>query len=206
MKASPDFPPALPPPGEFLFSETSYAVDMDILPTLCNGKILVLCASRSDRETVSVLTAELALRGQVTVLDGGKRFQAYRVAQLLRQKTTQVNSVAKNIFIRRAFTCYQMLALLEGTPSLRQPFIIMDLLASFYDEHVSTNEARRLVGLCLREINRLRQFAPVLVALAPPPLPERSFLIDLVCAWADQVLAHEMPDAAPSQLALFPVY
>jgi hypothetical protein len=153
-----------------------------------------------------MLTAELALRGQVTVLDGGNRFQAYRVAQLLRQKTTQVNSTAKNIFVRRAFTCYQMLALLEGTPSLRQPFIIMDLLATFYDEHVSTNEARRLLSLCLREIDRLRQFAPVLVALAPPLLPERSFLIDLVCARADQVLAHETPVAFPSQLSLFPVY
>jgi hypothetical protein len=206
MKVSPDFPPALPPPGEFLFSESGYAVDMDILPTLHNRKMLVLCASRSDRETVSVLTAELAMRGQVTVLDGGNRFQAYRVTQLLRQKTTQVNGTAKNIFIRRAFTCYQMLALLEGTPSLHQPFIIMDLLATFYDEHVSTNEARRLLGLCLREVDRLRQFAPLLVALAPPLLPERSFLIDLVCARADQVLVHEMQVAVPSQLALFPVY
>jgi hypothetical protein len=99
-----------------------------------------------------------------------------------------------------------MLVLLESTPSLRQPFIIMDLLATFYDEHVSANEARRLLGRCLREIDRLRQFAPVLVALTPPLLPERSFLIGLVYARADQVLAHETPAAVPSQPALFSVY
>ena len=179
---------------------------MNILPALFPTTLVIVYAPDAARETISRLTAELALHGHVTVLDGGNRFQAYRVTQLLRQKTTQINSAAKNIFIRRAFTCYQMLALLEGTPSLQRPFIIMDLLATYYDERVSTNEARRLLGLCLREIDRLRQFAPVLLTLAPPLLPERSFLIDLVCAQADQVLARDMPVAVPSQLSLFPVY
>jgi hypothetical protein len=178
---------------------------MKIPPAFFPTTLVILYAPDAGRETISRLTAELAPRGQITLLDGGNRFRANQVFRLLRKKPTQVNSAANNIFIWRAFTCYQMLALLEGTPSLRRPFIIMDLLATYYDEHVSTNEARRLLGLCLGEIDRLRQFAPVLVTLAPPLLPERSFLIDMVCARADQVLTREMPLVIPSQPALFPV-
>ena len=64
-----------------------------------------------------MITAQLALRGEVTVLDGGNRFQAYPVAHLIRRQTPDVRAAAERLFIRRAFTCYQMLALLENTPS-----------------------------------------------------------------------------------------
>ena len=51
--------------------------------------------------------------------------------------------VMKRIFIRRAFTCFQMQALLDNTPSLPQPHIILDLLATFYDEQVPEREINR---------------------------------------------------------------
>jgi len=91
---------------------------MELLPALRPGARLI---------------AELVLRGSVTVLDGGNRFQPYRVAQMSRQRTAEVNSATKRIFIRRAFTCTQMLALLENTPSLRQPYILLDLLVNGSD-------------------------------------------------------------------------
>ena len=176
---------------------------MDILPTLRTGALIVVCAPQAAREPVALLSAELALRGPLTVLDGGNRFQPYRVAQLLRQQTAQVDSAAKRLFIRRAFTCYQMLALLEDTPALKQPYIILDLLATFYDDHVNEREARRLLDSCLLQVERLRQFAPVVVTLAPPPIGERAFLLELVCARAERVVMPEMPLATPCQLVLF---
>lgn len=183
----------------------SYAVDMDILPTLHPGAFIVVCAPYAAREPVAALAAELALRGPLTVLDGGNRFQPYRVAKLLRQQTVDVDSAAKRLFIRRAFTCYQMLALLESTPSLRQPYIILDLLATFYDDHVSKREACRLLAACLQQIERLYQFAPVVVTLAPPMVEERAFLIGMVCERAERVLAQETPAPQPCQIALFAV-
>jgi hypothetical protein len=179
---------------------------MDILPVLSPATLAVVYAPGAARETISRLTATLALRGQVTVLDGGNRFQPYRVAQVLRQKTPLVESAAKNIFIRRAFTCYQMLALLEGTPAQRQPCLVLDLLATFYDEHVSEREARRLIAACLRELERLCLGAPVVVSISPPLVPERAFLTEMVCARADRLLTPEAPAPVETQLNLFPAY
>jgi len=176
---------------------------MDILPALSPTTLVVVYAPGAARETISPLTATLALRGQVTVLDGGNCFQPYRVAQLLRKKTARVDSAAKNIFIRRAFTCYQVLALLEGTPTLRQPYLVLDLLATFYDQHVSEREARRLLAACLRELERLCRGAPVVVSLAPPLLPERAFLVESVCAQAVRVFVQELPTPTETQLPLF---
>jgi hypothetical protein len=177
---------------------------MDILTSLHTGALLVICAPHAAREQVAVLAATLALRGSLTVLDGGNRFQPYRVAQLLRQHTTGVEAAAGRLFIRRAFTCYQVLALLESTPPFRQPYLILDLLGAFYDDHVTDREARRLLELCLGQLDRLRQVAPLLVTLAPPLTPERAFLSEMVCVRADRVLALPAPAAQASQPALFP--
>jgi len=179
---------------------------MELLPALYHGALLVVCAPHAAREPAARLTAELALQGSVTVLDGGNRFQPYRVAQLLRQKTVEVNRAAKRIFIRRAFTCTQMLALLENTPSFRQPYLLLDLLGTFYDDHIPAHEARRLLDCCLRQVERLGQFAPVVVTLAPPLVPERAFLVELVCARAERVLTQDVPIPAITQPPLLTDY
>lgn len=178
---------------------------MNILPTLRTGALVVVCAPHAAREVVSGLAAELALRGSLTVLDAGNRFQPYRVARLLRQQTVDVERAAKRLFIRRAFTCYQVLALLEGTPALRQPYLVLDLLSSFYDESVREPEARRLLAACLQEVERLCRQAPLLVTLAPALVPERAFLIEQVCARAGRVLVEETLTPPVWQPALFAV-
>ena len=176
---------------------------MDILSSLHTGSLVVICAPSAASNQVSTLTASLALRGSVTILDGGNRFRPYEVARLLRQSTPEVNRIAKRIFIRRAFTCYQVLALLETTPALSQPYLILDLLASFYDEHVSLRESVRLLDTCLRQVERLLHLAPVLVTLAPARLPERAVLLEQVCARAGCLFAPEEPAAQVSQPVLF---
>ena len=175
---------------------------MDILPALRLGTLVVIYTRRAARDEITHVAAKLALRGPVTVLDGGNRFQAYRIAHLLRKETTDVNTAAKRLFIRRAFTCYQMLTLLENAPALRQPYLVLDLLNSFYDDQVQPQEANRLLDACMRQINRLRQFAPVAVTLGQPLLEERAYLIEKVCEMADTVFTE---DAIPqeAQLQLF---
>jgi hypothetical protein len=176
---------------------------MDILPTLQTGTLTVVCAPHAAREAVSVVAAQLALRGSLTVLDAGNRFRPYQVARLLRRQTVDIDRAAKRLFIRRAFTCYQVLALLEGTPALQQPYLVLDLLSSFYDENVREYEARRLLEACLRQVERLSRQAPRLVTLAPPRIPERAALIEQVCARAGRVLVQEIPAPQIHQPALF---
>jgi hypothetical protein len=190
--------------GVFSLKNYSYHVGMDILPTLNTGALIVICAPHAAAEPASILASELTLRGSLTVLDGGNRFQPYRVAHLLRERTVDVERAAKRLFIRRAFTCYQMLALLEGTPGPSQPILLLDLLAGFYDEQIHLPEAARILETCQRHIERLCQPGPMVITLAPPKLPERALLLEQVCARADRVLVQDEPVRIVSQPALFP--
>ncbi len=176
---------------------------MDILPVLKTGKLIVLYTSDAARVESMTLIAELGLRGAVTILDGGNRYRPYQVAMLLRRKTVDISTVAKRLFSRRAFTCYEMNTLLGSTPSLQQPYIILDLLNTFYDDHVPAHEASRLLDSCLKQIERLLSLAPVVVTLAPPQVAERAFLLEQVCRKADEVLIKEAPVCQPTQPSLF---
>lgn len=192
-----------PRQGIFFMRELGYAGYMDILSTLNPGALIVICAPHAAREPISTLAAQLALRGPLTILDGGNCFQPYRVAQLLRQQTADVAHAARRLFVRRAFTCYQMLALLEDAPPLKQPHLVLDLLATFQDDHVQAQESQRLLGLCLFHLERLCQAAPLVVSISPRLLPGREFLLDEVCARAGQLFLQSEPLTQICQPTLF---
>jgi len=164
--------------------------------------MIVICSPSAAREQIAALTAELALCGAVTVLDGGNRFPAYQTARMLRRRTANILPTARRIFLRRAFTCYQMLALLESTPALHQPYLILDLLGTFQDENVSTAEVNRLLDRCLVQLERLRLEAPVILSLTPLQ-GERSFLFERVCSRGDQLIDIEIPYPIITQPSLF---
>lgn len=176
---------------------------VNILPALKPRTLLVAIAPHAGREHASHLLADLALLGPVTVLDSGNRLQPYQIAHLLRRKTFQIAEAVERISIRRAFTCYQTLALLESAKVHPHPYLLLDLLHSFYDEQVSDQEARRLVGLCMDEIRRLSGQAPLGILLAPPMLEERAFLVEMVCEQADEIYTPLLPADPAIQERLF---
>ena len=73
------------------------------------------------------------------------------------------------------------------------------MLATFYDDHVPTREASRLLEACLTQLERLRRMAPVAITLAPPLLEERAFLVERVCAQAATLFTLELPASQPYQ-------
>lgn len=176
---------------------------MDILPILKTGKLIALFAPDGARNESMTLIAELGLRGAVTILDGGNCYQPYQVATLLRRRTVDISTAANRLFSRRAFTCYEMNTLLHTTPSRNQPYIILDLLHTFYDDHVPIYEAYRLLKSCLGQIQRLSLTGPVVVTIAPALTKERDFLLEQVCRQADEVIIKAAPVCQPTQLSLF---
>jgi len=176
---------------------------MDILPILKTGKLIAVYTSDAARTESMTLIAELGLRGSVTILDGGNRYRPYQVATFLRRKTVDISIAANRMFSRRAFTCYEMNTLLSSTPSLNQPCLILDLLNTFYDDHVPTYEAYRLLKSCLGQIQRLVLSGPVVVTLAPPLADTRDFLLEQICRQADEVIIKEAPVSQPTQPSLF---
>jgi len=177
---------------------------MNLSVSLVKGAFIAVMTPRHAQDGISQLIAESALRGPVTVLDGGNCFAAYRIAHLIRCKSVLVNQIANRIFVRRAFTCYQTVSLLEETPALPQPHIILDLLSTFFDEQVKVGEAKRLLQICLKQIERLRFSAPVVVSFSPASNEERSFLVKEMCAQADEVLEFSKEERKPPmQMSLF---
>lgn len=150
---------------------------MEKLPELTPGQFTLAVAPRSLIRLLLERAALLALRGPLRVLDGGNCFNAYIVAQALRRHSAErraaedhdleVETILERIYLSRAFTCYQVLALLEDAPPLPMATLALDLLATFRDETVRMEERRRLLQLCLEHLRRLARGAPLLVSVTP---------------------------------------
>ncbi len=122
------------------------------------------------------LAARLALSGELRVLDGGNRFNVYPVARTIRRYSPELTAALARIRLARAFTCYQAAAMLAEMPAEPRPLLVIDLLATFYDESVNLNESRRLLAGCIPHLQRLSRCAPVVVSAKPPAprQPERA--------------------------------
>ena len=114
------------------------------------------------------LTARLALAGPLRVLDGGNCINVYPLARALRRQTANLEAALRNVKLSRAFTCYQMLALLAETPASEQPTLVLDMLDTYYDESVPLYETRRLLEISIRELRRLAAAAPLVVSARGP--------------------------------------
>jgi hypothetical protein len=143
---------------------------------------------------------------------GGNRVLTVDRPAPLPDRPRTLKQALARIYLARAFTCYQMLTLLNETPAIpHQPTLALDLLATFYDESVRAADALHLLESCLADLRRLSAQAPVVVS-ARPPRPGRGFtygftpesarpeLMEALKAAADEVVAWEAPVARESQL------
>lgn len=174
---------------------------MDILPALKPGRITIAFGASA---FLPCLLAELALRGPVAVLDGGNRFPAYRIAREIRKRSLDVLEASNRIHLRRAFTAYQVVHLLESAQSSRHPAVILDLLTTFQDDQVTPREAERLLAICLDHIQRLSLAAPIALCLDPHTTEEKAFLLKHLTNRADEIFFVTEPFSQPvSQPPLF---
>jgi hypothetical protein len=183
---------------------------MNTLPEPSSGHLWLVLAHHAARQPMLDLAARLALRGVLRVLDGGNSFNAYTVARNLGRLVggggDALESALKRIHVARAFTCYQMLTLLSETTAAPYPTLVLDLLATFYDENVQLYESQRLLEECTQHLLRLSRLAPVVVSAQVlrlrSPVQDRSILVELLEAAAHQVLYEESSPPAVLQLGL----
>ena len=176
---------------------------MDALTLPLSNRLLVLTAPHAAVTLMLELAARLALNGSLRVLDGGNRFNVYPVARTIRRYTPELHGALARIRLARAFTCYQMTAMLAEADADGLPTLVLDFLSTFYDENVSLAESRRLLNECLRHLKRLSRHAPVVVSVKPPSLvcANRSVLVDQLTAQASQSWTLEpLPVPAPQLL------
>jgi hypothetical protein len=162
---------------------------------------MLLVGPRSLNATMLAAIARLGEGGAVRILDGGNRFNAYTVARAARGR----QDILDRITVARAFTCYQVLSLLEGTPAIQIPFVILDFLSTFYDESVQVGERKRLLRACAMHLERLVGAAGGVVSVHPPAVPSQAAveLLGLLQASAGEAYFIQPAAPAPEPLRLF---
>lgn len=171
--------------------------------TVASGELGLVIGPHAERLHMLELSAVLAQRGPVRVLDGGNSYNALYVARYIRRHTVQLNEALNRIVVARAFTCYQVVTLLQQTAVSPAPTLVLDLLATFGDESIDVSESVRLLRLALIQLQRLCRLAPVVVSLQPLRQPERAILMELVKNTTTHHFAREMPGTAVTQPSLF---
>jgi hypothetical protein len=182
---------------------------MNTLPELISSRLALLVVDGPAHALWPALIARLALRPapeggtRLRVVDAGNCFAAYAIARQVRRATADLPGVLQRIQVARAFTCYQVLALLESAPAAAAPLLALDLLSTFYDENVRLAERQRLLLCCAVELKRLSRPAPVgaLVSLRAGQLDTPALLKILESA-ADQIWRFE-PERSPPPARLF---
>lgn len=173
---------------------------MNTLLNPTRNQIQLVVAPHAGREMMLALASRLAPGHVVRVLDGGNQFNAYTVSREIRRHTADLNRALSNIRLSRGFTCYQMMVLLADTPTIPdRPVLVLDLLATFYDESVPLVESRRLLEEAIIHLRRLSRTAPVMVSARTPNAlcPDRIILLDVLRAAATQVMTAEAPRLQP---------
>lgn len=156
-------------PGGFRYAES-----MNDLLELAPPQLAILIVPPRTTGLLLDLAADLAARGPLLVLDGGNRFNAYPVARRL----SGTNALA-HLRVARAFTCFQMLALLQTTETAGAPLLVLDPLATFNDENVPASERQYTFRRCVEELARLSRHRAVGIGLfnrPNPPEPAGGFI------------------------------
>ena len=99
----------------------------------------------------------------------------------------------EHIFLSRAETCFQMVELLIQTRADEKPTIILDLLATFYDDSVPDREINDLMAEATAQLRRLSQQAPMVISSRPNE--SRPALIHVLAKLAQRI---ETPPAPTS--------
>jgi hypothetical protein len=177
----------------------------DLFPGLALGDFAVLHGSESVLSLASLLCVRAQLPVQlgglgsnVVFVDGGNTFQLYHVARLARLHRLDPKQALERIYISRAFTAYQMTALVleklrETVKRYDAKLVVISDIASFFlDKDVAEIEARRVYNQVTAYLqNFARENNVILVATYPPHQESRrnSYLHAVTCGRASTVIS-----------------
>jgi len=164
------------------------------------GLILVVAPRSALHNALPLWIARLAATGAVRILDGGNCFNAYGVAREVRRHTHHLETALQRISLSRAFTCYQVAALLADTVADARATLVLDLLLTFADENVRLEERQRLLEGCLAHLQRLQSAAQLVVSVSLQSVVQQNWL-EMIEAISGKVWRLE-PSVLPPVLRL----
>jgi hypothetical protein len=125
--------------------------------------LTLILETREQREILDETIIQQAMNGPVYILDAGNCFNPLRLTRSIRRRTLQIQAVLDRMQVARAFTCFQVVSLLDATIHPKGPVFILRLLATFNDEMIPTYERLRLLKQVDGHIERLQGAVPVVV-------------------------------------------
>jgi hypothetical protein len=177
----------------------------ELFPGFATGDFAVLYGSAS----VLSLSALLCVRAQlppqlgglgsdVVFVDGGNTFRLYQVARLAQFHQLNPKKVLERIYISRAFTAYQMTALiLEKLKETIKRYdaklvIISDIAGFFLDRDIPEEETRRIFSQVTAYLSTFAKENQVILVTTYPPHQDtrrNNFLKTLTCGRANVVIS-----------------
>jgi len=166
------------------------------------GEATLWCGPRVAVEPIleMLYAGSASVRGRVSLLEGANRFDPYRVGELGRSLDLDATETLRRIRLARAFTAYQLVALVEAwaREARRHPPTLLvghDLPTLFRTDEIPDEEriallrhvARTLAGL-LEEVR-----VPLLLTLGPDGFAPFSGLADEGPRWADLIVFERGP-------------
>jgi len=130
----------------------------DLLTDEPRGYFLLI-APHAAADALLRLTAHLALRGRVNILDAALGFDVHRVARLLRQQSTAVYAALEQVQLVRVFNACQLVDGLRAFEHDTAPILILGALALFETDLLSGQRERHLLVsyfALLRQLGRER--------------------------------------------------
>jgi hypothetical protein len=177
----------------------------ELFPGFAIGDFAVLYGSTSVLALSSLLCVRTQLPTQlgglgsnVVFIDGGNTFRLYQVARIAQLHQLNPKKVLERIYISRAFTAYQMTALiLEKLKETAKRFdaklvIISDIAGFFLDKDIPEEETRRIFSQVTAYLSTFaKENQLVLIATYPPHQDTRrnNFLHTLTCGRANVVIS-----------------
>jgi len=133
-------------------------------------------------------------RGRVSLLEGANRFHPYRIGELGRSLGVDATETLHRIRLARAFTAYQMVALVDGWAAevRRHPptlLVAHDLPALFAADEILDDERAALLAHVARTLRDVAEAgrAPLLLTLNPGGIERFPGLTDEGPRWSDLV-------------------
>ena len=226
---SPFDPSRLPASADGSFSdvEVPYGMRSATLETLLQPRLSLFWGTQAPTRALLTAATTMAAGGlPVRLFDGGNSFDGYFVARLARQLALSVPRPAAEsldepagdrashpggdpagdpydtldrMHLSRAFTCFQLAELIENAPPGSEPLVVLELLATFYDESVPLRDSERLLATTLAHLRRLAAAGPVIVGAREPQtlVKERWLLLDQLQASADAAWMLRPPAPQP---------
>lgn len=161
--------------------------NLHILPSQGFEQLLVICAQLAEHTPLVIFDCNRRYDPSIVVRAAGGRIE-----------------ITDRIQSQRAFICYEVAKLLQRTPTGHAPVLVLDMLATFYDENVQMNMRRFLLENSILHLQRLSSKAGVAVFVQPPPAQSISYcLFEHLQSAASMVSTYVNEGINPIQPGLF---